>query len=87
MPKRTKQSTRGDILSALEHGAAFASESDAMTTREIAAKTGRSIDWVREHLKEAVARGAVKVERVRVTDLAGRPMMLPAYKFLAKGGS
>lgn len=59
---------------------------DGLTIHELALRTGKNIKWIREKLQLLAAAGRLIVGRKRQMDIAGRSVLVPAYKIApAKG--
>lgn len=55
--------------------------SDGMTMEELAVELNKGDDWMRVRLKALAAQGKLIIGKKRSTDLAGRDIWVPAYKF------
>ena len=51
----------------------------ALTSRELAKKVGRSIQWVRDQLRSLIDDGQVEPCEVSIVDIANRKKIAPAY--------
>lgn len=78
--------TEDELVAAL-FSAQTASEavSGALTTRELANRVGRSVQWVRDRLRTLIDEGQVEAGEVQIVDIAGRKTISPAYSLKAKG--
>ena len=56
-----------------------------LTARQMAAKTGRSRDWIRQRLVQLNGEGRLATQPVQETDIAGRANWKTAYRILPKG--
>lgn len=59
---------------------------DGLTVEELAIKTGKNVDWVKDKLRLLAAAGRLIVGRKKQMGLDGRSAMVPAYK-IAPGRS
>ncbi len=59
----------------------FGADAEGLQTKEIAAKLGRSIKWVREKLAVAIEAGQVEMAGHRLTSsVDGRAVKSPVYR-------
>jgi len=56
---------------------------EGTTVIELSDALGHSPEWVRRKLRLAINAGKVAVTRRKITDIAGRPQWVPAYKIRA----
>ena len=56
---------------------------EGTTVFELTEALGHSSEWVRRKLRIAINANKIAVTRRRVTDIAGRPQWVPAYKIKA----
>jgi predicted ArsR family transcriptional regulator len=71
--------TESELLDALR-AALPERDQGALTTEELAESLGVCRDKARTMLKPLVRSGKVLVVRKRITDMAGRPQPVPAYR-------
>ena len=55
-------------------------EGEGITTRELAAKLGKSTEWVRKRVRRWWDEGKIKVSKRREKDMLGRDTWVPVYK-------
>lgn len=86
MKKKAPEITREEWLGELDRlDQLFAGRNtEALTTSEIMAKTGRSRDWVISRLRIAKAEGRLQVTKKRTLQIDGTLCHRPAYQILPK---
>ena len=69
-------------LAELNRLAAGSSDNGALTTREIAQRTGRSEPWVRRMLRAAIGAGRVESCKKMIVQISGIPRLTEAYRLV-----
>jgi predicted HTH transcriptional regulator len=72
--------TQATLLEAIRQALAPQGAEDALTTREIAKKFGRSHDWARERVRELLERGDVERVGVVRVGIDGVPQTVSGYR-------
>jgi predicted ArsR family transcriptional regulator len=75
--------TESQLLEALREAMGAQPDQSSVTTTELMERFGLSEGTVRRRLKPLIRSGKLVATRKVVTDMAGRPQPVPAYKLAA----
>ena len=85
MDEKIDNITEGELVAALLAAQTTGEVAEgALTTRALAGRIGRSLQWVREQLRLLIDEGKIEPVRVRTLDIAGRVTTSPAYRLKVK---